>query len=1045
MSLGLYQHEPVFRAALDRCARIAEAHLGRDLRELIYPQGTDAPPAPAAPAAGDLDLRSLLGRSPKAAGSPAAGSPAAGSPAAGSPAADMGELAATRFAHPAVFVVSYALAKLWMSWGIRPQAMIGHSLGEYVAATLTGVMSLEEALPLVLRRSRLIDELPGGAMLAVTLSETEVRSLLGDGVHLSAINSPGLCVLAGEEEAVSELAQRLHEDGVAYRRLPARHAFHSPHMEPVAAQLVDGLRRCELRAPEIPFVSNVTGRFITAEEATDPDYWARHLCRTVRFADGLEELLERPPEGSGSDPVLLEVGPGQGLGALALQKPLSLAAQGPPEPEERGGPARLVVASLRSRHESHADEAFLLSALGRLWLAGVPVDWSGFYEDERRLRVALPSYPFERHRYWIEPGQSASAAAQAVAGEARRPEIADWFHLPSWRLSPLPGAAAQKEPERWLLFVDGGGLGEELASQLRAEGQEVVGVFPGERFERRHDGSFTLAPAAAEGYVRLLGELGEGSTTMIHCWSFSGAEDGSPGTAERFDAVRQKGFQSLFGLARALAKREPSEEVRLLVVADALFDVTAQEGASPEKAPLVGPCLVLPQEAPGIRCRVVDVRPVPAAGVPRARLARRLLAEARSAATDATVAYRGAHRWSPSFTRLRLEERAEPLRPLRKRGVYLLTGGLGAVGLRLAEILAREVQAQLALLDAGSFPEKERWPLLAETDDAEAPVARRLLALEESGAEVFVVDADVTDAAALGRATDLVEKRFGGLDGVLHAAGALTDDTPVFRSLHELDEAVCAERFRTTVDGVYALEEALRGRPCGFVLLCSSTASVLGGLGQCAVAASDRFMDAFAVERNRSADDGVAWISASWDRWPRVEAAEDSSRGTAALAPELAMTAEEGREALRRLLTLAPEGQVLVSAGDLASRVHQWLHEVQGRSVSVGARHARPELAAEYVAPRTELERQVGGLWQELLGVEAVGVNDSFFDLGGHSLLATQLASRLRAELATEVPLEDLFEKPTVARMAEQVEVIRWTLAGRDEANREAGHEEGEL
>jgi len=392
MGWGLYEREPAYREAIDRCAALAEPHLGRDLRELI---GTPD----ASPEDGKLDLKGLLGRS--------------GRPGA------MGELDRTLHVHPAIFAVEYALARLLMSWGVLPRAMIGHSLGEYVAACLAGVIPLEDALRLVVERARRIDELPGGAMLAVTLPEDEARALLGDGVWLSAVNGPEVSVVAGESAAVAALEERLTEGGVACRRLPSAHAFHTPMMEPAAEALAGGWRRCQLRAPEIPFVSNVTGRLIRDDEATDPDYWTSHLCRTVRFADGLTALA------ASSEPLLLEVGPGQGLGALALQHPAAAAAGD-------GKLRRVVLASLRSRHERVDDAAFLLTTLGRLWLAGAEVDWHGFYAGQERRRMSLPGYPFERHRYVIERGAGVAipAAAEARATVHSRPDITTEYVAP---------------------------------------------------------------------------------------------------------------------------------------------------------------------------------------------------------------------------------------------------------------------------------------------------------------------------------------------------------------------------------------------------------------------------------------------------------------------------------------------------------------------------------------------------------------------------------------------------------------------------------------
>ncbi|HEV2733919.1 MAG TPA: amino acid adenylation domain-containing protein, partial [Longimicrobiaceae bacterium] len=359
MAAGLYAAEPVFRETVDRCAEILRPRLGVDLRDVLYPGGA----SDSADGVGATDLRRMLGR-------------AGAAPDGDSP------LGRTGLAHPAVFVTEHALARLWMARGVVPDAMVGHSLGEYVAAVVAGVLSEEDALALVAERARLVEELPAGAMLAVPLGAAEVEPLLRDGLALAASNAPGLSTVSGPAESVAALEAELAGRGIAARRLPASHAFHSPAMEPVAERLAALVRSMELHAPRIPFVSNVTGRWITAEEATDPAYWAGHLCRTVRFAEGIRELLAAPGR------VLLEVGPGRTLGAFALHA---------------GAPEDAVLASLRHAYTRRSDAAFLAETLGRLWLAGVRVDWAAAAGDEPRLRVPLPTYPFERERCWVEP------------------------------------------------------------------------------------------------------------------------------------------------------------------------------------------------------------------------------------------------------------------------------------------------------------------------------------------------------------------------------------------------------------------------------------------------------------------------------------------------------------------------------------------------------------------------------------------------------------------------------------------------------------------
>ncbi len=407
MASRLYETEPVFRAALDRCFEILAEAPWRDLRETVFADGGRA-------AEGGLDLRRMLGRGEADEASQ--------------------RLHRTLYAQPAVFAVEHALAQLWISWGVEPEALLGYSLGEYVAACLAGVFPLEDALPLVAERARWIEELPAGSMLAVPLPEEEVRGRLSPGLDVAAVNGPQLSVVSGLPEEVASLASRLEEEGIAARQLPTTHAFHSRRMEPLAERLTERVRRLRPMAPRIPVLSNVTGTWLTAAEATDPAYWARHLCGQVRFSDGLAELWKNPSR------VLLEVGPGQGLSALALQHPAA-------------GRGRIALPSLPHAHERKDDASFLLSTLGRLWLAGAAIDWTGFWREERRHRLELPFYPFERRRFWVEAPRSERGLEAALFSSALEEEPAPappGLSLHERPSLPYPWVAPRNQTEAWI-------------------------------------------------------------------------------------------------------------------------------------------------------------------------------------------------------------------------------------------------------------------------------------------------------------------------------------------------------------------------------------------------------------------------------------------------------------------------------------------------------------------------------------------------------------------------------------------------------------------
>jgi len=882
MARDLYQSEPLFRRSVDQCAVLLRPHLGLDLREVLYPRDE--------------------GRTTKDESEPSSFVVRPSSDAAGA-------LDQTQYAQPALFVIEYALAQLWMAWGIRPQALIGHSIGEYVAACLAGVLSLDDALALVAARGRLMQQLPSGAMLAVPLPELEVQALLGDQLSLAAVNGPARCVVSGPLDAIAELERQLAARAVDCRRLHTSHAFHSKMMEPMLEPFMKHVYAVQLKAPSIPYLSNVTGTWITSQEALTASYWAEHVRQAVRFGDGLRELLKEP------DQLLLEIGPGQTLSTLARQYPGKAAGQA-------------ILATLRHPNDQQSDRAFLLNTLGQLWLAGMPLDWEAIHAHERRHRIPLPTYPFERQRYWIDPSESAFEVQPRVATLDKKPNIVDWFYIPSWKRSLPP----VQEPDAlagqaacWLVFSDAYGLGERLATRLAASVRDVVTVTVGEQFECHHEHAYTLDPRDPEAYDRLLKEVCESSpfpTQIVHLWSVQ-PDDLPLAQAER-DHIQDLGFYSLLFLAQALGRQNPTEPLHITVVSNNMQRVTNEAVLCPEKATLLGPCKVIPQEYPNISCQSIDIE-LRAPGIAEDELIDELIAEVATRSPDPIIAYRGVDRWVQTYEPAPLGEALEGKTRLRTGGVYLITGGLGGIGLVLADYLAQTIQAKLVLTGRSAFPDREEWGQWLATHAEHDKVSRQirtLRKLEDLGAEVLVVSADAGDAASMQRVVRQARERFGSLNGVIHSAGVAGGGMIQLKTT-EMAARVLAPK----VNAIQALEAALVGVDLDFLVLCSSTTAIIGGMGQVDYCAANAFLDAYAHYNTAR---GIYTISINWDAWQEVGMAVDVAASYGLLESPSAPRKDLAHPLLDTRIQETPSEEVYLTA---FSPAHHWVlseHRIMG-------------------------------------------------------------------------------------------------------------------
>ncbi|PSB54773.1 beta-ketoacyl synthase [Chamaesiphon polymorphus CCALA 037] len=915
------------------------------------------------------------------------------------------QLTQTAIAQPALFTIEYALAQLWISWGVTPQGAIGHSIGEYVAACLAGVFSLEDALTIVATRGRLMQQQPTGTMLAVNLSVGDLQTLLDDSLHLAASNSPDLSVVSGTVEAIAGLESLLATRGITCRPLHTSHAFHSPLMEGAIEPFIECLRGITFDPPQLPFISNVTGTWITAAAATDPLYWAQHLRQPVQFSAGIAELSTNP------DAIFLEVGAGRTLGTLTKQQ----------------APDRTILYSLPHPQDKSSDLELLLKSLGQLWLSGVDIDWQSFYADRQCQRVPLPTYPFDRQRYWIDaPATDASEIAPTP-----KSDIGDWFYVPSWKRSILPALAPTDRSRCWVIFSDRLGFADSMIQRLQERGDRVIEVEIDTQYNHHND-VYTIDPSDRTHYETLMRSVLEvdRSPIITHLWTI--------GADLSFDESQTFGFYSLLYLAQAIGQQNSNDPIHIGVVTSNSQDVTGTETIQPEKATMLGACRVIPQEYPNISCCTIDLEitaqrlEVVASGAKSAFAdwdIDRTIAEILTQATtqsDPIVAYRGNYRWLPIAEPLYLEPVESPT-SLRERGVYLITGGMGGIGLTIAAHLTQTaIQPKLILIGRSPFLPQAEWAgWLTSHEDADPTSTKihQLQALQAIGAEILILNADVADFVQMVAIQGQIQRTYGQINGIFHTAGVPGDGIIQLKT-----PETAASVMRPKVQGTLVLDRIYRDKNLDFMVLFSSHSALLGGMGQIDYCAANNFLDAFAL--SQATNPNYRTISIDWDIWQEVGMGADLTKLPAHLQPErlaalaAGISPAAGWDALQRILGSNLD-RAIVSTQDWQTVLKQQ----QQRTVATAETpqhnpqettegHAR-SIQTAYVAPSTEIERQIAQLWQTQLGIAQIGANDNFFELGGHSLLAVRVVSQLREIYPVDLSLRTLLsEAPTVAGLA---------------------------
>jgi acyl transferase domain-containing protein/acyl carrier protein len=985
MGRGLYQDEPIFRREMDRCFEILKTISDHDFKALLYPRHHD----PA------FELTDNQKES----------------------------VNQTEVTQPLLFAFQYSLAMLLMSWGIQPDAMIGHSIGEYTAACLAGVFSIQDALALVVQRGCLMQSMATGAMAGVSMREDELSAFLefNDDVALAAVNGVDLCVISGPEQSIAAVTARLQESGKEVRPLHTSHAFHSAMMNPMLSDFREVFKEIEIHDPKIPYMSNLTGKVATLDAIKDPRYWADHLRHTVRFADGLRELMKD------EHALFIEIGPGKTLTSFVAR-------------HENKKNSHIPLNITRHPKEDISDSSFLINKIGQLWIYGQEIDWSAFHGDEKHNRISMPGYPFEGQKYWID---RSSIKLEGIGSNvlARKEDMTDWYYLPIWEQDFLIAKLPLHLPQslNWLIFIDDHAVGEQLIEILEQHQQKVFVLRQDSCFQVINQREFTINPHQPEDYDRLMEQLDHLDVLpqkIVHLWNICSSDDTGL-QLDHFEASQETGLYCLLNLVKAIGNQGIMHDFTIDVVTDNLVEITDEGVRNVQRASLLGAVKVIPLEYFNITCRCIDIL-LPSQDQ-AAKHADYLLKEILTEPSDYLVALRGNYRWVQGYKPIPLEAGDESVINVKEKGNYLITGGLGGIGFTLAQFMAVNKQANLILTHRSSFPSRDQWQRWLTEHDNDHPISKKILGIlemEAAGSQVMVVCADVSDIHQMRDALEIVRQELGPIHGIVHAAGEIDYEGIIQRRTPQMTQRTIVAKIK----GTLVLDTLCKNDPLDFVVLCSCIGNVLykDKFAQVGFVASNEFLE-YTATYNSKQTDAPFTITINWADWLEVGMVmgaldkmhnSDPVKFNAAVQAisDFALSPSEGVDVFKRIIQ-SPFHRIIVSPKDLPRMIRQMntpppktSSQDEDAEESHGKFYGRPQLTTLYVEPGNEVEEKLATIFQVVSGIKPVGIYDDFFELGGNSLVAMSAISMIHKQLDIKLPLAELFNRSTVKQLAQYLE-----------------------
>ena len=906
----------------------------------------------------------------------------------------------SHIAMPLIFLVEYSIAIFLMEIGIKPQGMIGHSLGEYTAACLSGVITLEDALMLVVRRGELFNSIHNGGMLSIFAGVEELKLLIEEhDLSIAAINTIENTVVSGKMESIQGISESLNKLNIDYRHIKILAAGHSKLIEPLADDFRKITKTIEHFSPKIPYVSNITGDWVTSSQLKNTEYWCEHLLKPVQFLDGVKTILK-----NGHDNIFLEIGPGNVLASFVD----TICEDG----------NYLTLGTLRHPKNPGNDVAFLLHTLGELWRSEISIEWEMLFRDRECSKISFPSYSFNKIAYdnlSAELDQVEELFGPDNNDLERRNQIDNWFYSKTWRQIKPTIELVEIQYNNYIVFTcSPNGLNKDLRKSMNRRLKPLHFIDIEDDFNL-----FSEKNQSKLKVIRNNPKLKNKKNKIICLFGFDNSYDPKQVNINTLQHRLLKNLYIVLDLIRVLASSE-SIDYDLDILLNNSINVAGNEPIDPIKVTTIAAAKIISVEYPDIGCRIIDIDRLTTVNETL------LFNEIQSNSKQRILALRGDRKWSYEMQPIEITQKVIKDNFFAKDKTYVILGGLGGMGLNIAEFIATKYSSKIVIINRSDIPEPE-------VNDANNEVNKKIekINIIKEHASLFkFFKCDISNLETFKQAIDSVlnDPDIRCINGIIHAAGIIDYGGIIQKRKNEEIEEIISNK----VHAVLYLQNLIDFSQLDFITFFSSRGNILYGakFGQVAYNVANEFLEGYSEYLRYNF--GIKAITINWCDWKETGMLIKAIKGRNKANNELnlyediedSLSNEEGKAVFERIINTGISG-ITVSTRDLNGlikimdeKLSEKSFELEDRKQTVTSLKTRPELSTEYIAPSNILEEKIAAIWQSNFGYDKIGIHDDYFEMGGDSLKGMKFIKDYQKLLNERVPVAIIFKAPSIKQTA---------------------------